>query len=227
MRADYSELGYFWGTNSYPYIDLNYISNDKQYSNEDNDIDAQEINQFIKSTSDAFTKMTEVSPTLNIDVITTKIKVLSQSADYAFDVYDACLVYQQTGSKLEVLIHFYEEAISDIVFYFGLKGTVKGLALGEFLSAAPRAISKKAVIISGIFLAADHTLNPYISKGFIDFIKRNNIFIFNIPYLLQTQSNLEKYKKKMAYEQQVLSDFHGVPNMNGKISIEDIFFNMR
>lgn len=85
MRADYSELGYFWGTNSYPYIDLNYISNDKQYSNEDNDIDAQEINQFIKSTSDAFTKMTEVSLTLNIDVIKTKIKVLSQAADYAFN----------------------------------------------------------------------------------------------------------------------------------------------
>ncbi len=224
MRADYSELCYFWGTNSYPYIDLNYISNDKQYSNEN--INTQEINQLITPLSDAFTKFIEVSPTLNIDV-KTEIKVLSQAADYAFDVYDACLIYQQTGSKLAVLIHFYEEAISDVVFYFGLKGTVKGLVLGEFLSAAPRSISKKAVIISGIFLAADYTLNPYISKSFIDFIKRNNIFIFNIPYLLQTQSNLEKYKKKIAYEQQVLSDFHGVPNMNGKISIEDIFFNMR
>ena len=24
MRADYSELCYFWGVNTYPYIDLNY-----------------------------------------------------------------------------------------------------------------------------------------------------------------------------------------------------------
>lgn len=119
MRADYSELCYFWGTNSYPYIDLNYINNNEKYSNEN--INTQEINQFIKSTSDAFTKMTEVSPTLNIDV-KTKIKVLSKAADYA--------------------------------------------------------------------------LNPYISKSLSDFIKQNNIFIFNIPYLLQKQSNLEKYKKK-------------------------------
>lgn len=221
MRADYSELGYFWGVNTYPYIDLNY-----QNQTDNIVLDYDQVNKNIANISKEVNKFIEVSPTLNIDV-KTEIKVLSQAADYAFDVYDACLIYQQTGSKLEVLIHFYEEAISDIVFYFGLKGTVKGLALGEFLSAAPRAISKKAVIISGIFLAADYTLNPYISKGFIDFIKRNNIFIFNIPYLLQTQSNLEKYKKKMAFEQQVLSDFHGVPNMNGKISIEDIFFNMR
>lgn len=220
MRADYSELGYFWGTNSYPYIDLNY-----QNQTDNIVLDYDQVNKDIANISKEVNKFIEVSPTLNIDV-KTEIKVLSQAADYAFNVYDACLIYQQTGSKLEVLIHFYEEAISDIVFYFGLKGTVKGLALGEFLSAGPRAISKKAVIISGIFLAADYTLNPYISKSFIDFIKRNNIFIFNIPYLLQTQSNLEKYKKKIAYEQQVLSDFHGVPNMNGKISIEDIFFNM-
>lgn len=221
MRADYSELCYFWGVNTYPYIDLNY-----QNQTDNIVLDYDQVNKNIANISKEVNKFIEVSPTLNIDV-KTEIKVLSQAADYAFDVYDACLIYQQTGSKLEVLIHFYEEAISDIVFYFGLKGTVKGLALGEFLSAAPRAISKKAVIISGIFLAADYTLNPYISKSFIDFIKRNNIFIFNIPYLLQTQSNLEKYKKKIAYEQQVLSDFHGVPNMNGKISIEDIFFNMR
>lgn len=221
MRADYSELCYFWGVNTYPYIDLNY-----QNQTDNIVLDYDQVNKNIANISKEVNKFIEVSPTLNIDV-KTEIKVLSQAADYAFDVYDACLIYQQTGSKLEVLIHFYEEAISDIVFYFGLKGTVKGLALGEFLSAAPRAISKKAVIISGIFLAADYTLNPYISKSFIDFIKRNNIFIFNIPYLLQTQSNLEKYKKKMAYEQQVLSDFHGVPNMNGRISIEDIFFNMR
>ncbi len=221
MRADYSELCYFWGVNTYPYIDLNY-----QNQTDNIVLDYDQVNKNIANISKEVNKFIEVSPTLNIDV-KTNIKVLSQAVGYAFDVYDACLIYQQTGSKLAVLIHFYEEAISDVVFYFGLKGTVKGLVLGEFLSAAPRSISKKAVIISGIFLAADYTLNPYISKSFIDFIKRNNIFIFNIPYLLQTQSNLEKYKKKIAYEQQVLSDFHGVPNMNGRISIEDIFFNMR
>lgn len=82
MCADYSELCYFWGVNTYPYIDLNYINNSEKYSNEN--INTQAINQIITPLHDAFTKMVEVSPTLNIDV-KTEIKVLSQSADYAFN----------------------------------------------------------------------------------------------------------------------------------------------
>lgn len=189
MRADYSELCYFWGVNTYPYIDLNY-----QNQTDNIVLDYDQANKNIANIFKEGNKFIEVSPALNIDV-KTGIKVLSQSADYAFDVYEACLIYQQTGSKLEVLIHFYEEAISDIVFYFGLKGTVKGLALGELLSVAPREISKKAVIVSGLFLAADYALNPYISKSLSDFIKRYDIPILSIPYVLKKQSNLEKYKK--------------------------------
>lgn len=225
MRADYSELSYFWGANSYPYIDLNYISNDRQYSNENNDINAREINQFIKSTSNAFTNAIEISTALNIDV-KTEIKVLSKAADYSLNVYEACLIYKQTGSKLEVVIHFYEEAISDIIFYFGLKGTVKGLVLGELLSAAPRSISKKAVLISGIFLAADYALNPYISKSLSDFIKQYDIPILNIPYIMQKQLTTAKYKKEIEDEQQKLLDAYGIPNMNGRISLEDVIYNM-
>lgn len=42
---------------------------------------------------------------------------------------------------------------------------------------------------------SNYALNPYISKSLSDFIKRYDIPILNIPYVLKKQSNLEKYKK--------------------------------
>lgn len=220
MRADYSELSYFWGANSYPYIDLNY-----QNQADNTTLDYNQVQKNIVNISKEGNKFIEISTALNIDV-KTEIKVLSKAADYPLNVYEACLIYQQTGSKLEVVIHFYEEAISDIIFYFGLKGTVKGLVLGELLSAAPRSISKKAVYISGIFLAADYALNPYISKSLSDFIKQYDIPILNIPYIMQKQLTTAKYKKEIEDEQQKLLDAYGIPNMNGRISLEDVIYNM-
>lgn len=147
MRADYSELCYFWGVNTYPYIDLNY-----QNQTDNIVLDYDQANKNRANIFKEGNKFIEVSPALNIDV-KTGIKVLSQSADYAF--------------------------------------------------------------------------NPYISKSLSYFIKRYDIPILSIPYVLKKQSNLEKYKKKLEYEQQILSDFYEVPNINGRISIEDIIYNMR
>ena len=188
MNVDYSELGYFFIGNSYPYVDLTKLDATQVSNNTDRKIIVQDLKNDIQQVVDFANKTVETADTMNIDT-KKEVKVLVQGFDKIFKIYDGYTTYKQEGSVLELVIHFYEEGIEDIVFRFGLKGTVGYVVIDEMITTIARQVSKKALVVAGIFLAADHYLNPYISKNTINFFEEYEIPIFSYPYMLR--KNLE------------------------------------
>lgn len=219
MRADFSELAMFFDTNPYPYIDLDYQNKTDNFASE-----YVQTTKNIANVAKSGNKFIEIVQAVSFEV-RKEIQVIFQAADKYFSLQEACLIYKQTGSVLEVCIHFYEESISDIIFHFGLKGTVNGLILGGVIDAVQHNISKRIPLIAGLLLAVDYKLNPYLSGEFIDFIKYYNIPLFSALYQLRNSQNLQRsYEDYINYINQVCKEQQS-PCIT--FSIDDFFMNLR
>ncbi len=222
MNVDYSELGYFFIGNSYPYVDLTKLDATQVSNNTDRKIIVQDLKNDIQQVVDFANKTVETADTMNIDT-KKEVKVLVQGFDKIFKIYDGYTTYKQEGSVLELFIHFYEEGIEDIVFRFGLKGTVGYVVIDEMITTIARQVSKKALVVAGIFLAADHYLNPYISKNTINFFEEYEIPVFSYPYMLRKNLEYTNHQNKVKAENEANLKANGLLYYNDRLYLEDIF----
>ena len=222
MNVDYSELGYFFIGNSYPYIDLTKLDATQVSNDTDRKIIVQDLKNDIQQVVDFANKTVETADTMNIDT-KKEVKVLVQGFDKIFKIYDGYTTYKQEGSVLELVIHFYEEGIEDIVFRFGLKGTVGGIVINELLTTISRQVSKKAIVVAGLFLAADYFLNPYISKNTVNFFEEYDIPFFSYLYMLRDHLKYTRNRNKAKAENEAYLKAHGLIYYNDRIYMEDIF----
>ena len=79
MNVDYSELGYFFIDNSYPYVDLTKLDATQVSNNTDRKIIVQDLQNGIQQVVDFTNKTVETADTMNIDT-KKEVKVLVQGS---------------------------------------------------------------------------------------------------------------------------------------------------